>query len=284
MSNCQTEKITHIYPNHKLLDIDFRSLWEYRDLFLMYIQRDIVTYYKQTVFGPLWYFLQPVLTTVMYMFVFGTLAHIPTDGIPAPLFYLAGIALWNYWSQSFQSCSNVFGKNAYVFGKVWFPRLVVPLSHCTSGLIRFGIQILIFIFAYMYYALSGQIEVHINAAVLAVPLIVFVAGAQAMAFGLISSSLTVKYKDLILVMQFLVQLVMFATPVIYPLSFAPERYRWLMNLNPLTPLFETFKYCLLGVGTFDAGSVIYSLVFLLVSLVISILIFQKAEKRFIDTI
>lgn len=280
-----TSSYEHIInPRKKLLDLDLKGLWQYRDLYVMYIKRDIVTYYKQTIFGPLWYVIQPILTTVMYMFVFGGLAKIPTDGIPQPLFYMAGITLWNYFSQTFTACSNVFANNASVFGKVYFPRLVVPLASCSSNLIRLVIQFVLFMAIYIYYVVAEGLSFSMTVAFLLCPLVIIVTGLMAMAAGLFFSSWTVKYRDLQYVVQFGVQLVMYATPVIYPLSFAPESYRWLMNLNPLTPLFEMFKYGCLGVGTFSMGSIVYSLGFTLVMLFVAVLVFNRTEQNFMDTV
>jgi len=278
------EKVSHISPERRLLDIDLKEVWQYRDLYVMYVKRDITTYYKQTIFGPLWYLFQPILTTIMYMFVFGTLANIPTDGIPQPLFYLAGISLWNYFSLCFTACSDVFGKNAHIFGKAYFPRLVVPLASFTSNLIRFVIQFALFIAAYLYFYITGQIPSTITVNILLIPFIVALVGILSMSCGMIISSWTVKYKDLIFLIQFGVQLLMYGTPVIYPLSFAPEKYRWLMNLNPLTPLFESFKYVCLGVGTFNRASMLYSLVVTCIITFIAVIVFNKTEQKFIDTI
>ena len=273
-----------IRPKKRLLELDLKSLWNYRDLFVMYIRRDIVTYYKQTIFGPLWYVIQPILTTLMYMFIFGGLAKIPTDGIPQPLFYLAGIALWNYFSQTFIACSNVFATNAHVFGKVYFPRLVVPLASCASNLIRLLIQFALFLIVYLYYVIAAGLPFSMTTAFLLCPLVVLSTGLMAMSAGLFFSAWTVKYRDLQYVVQFGIQLLMYATPVIYPLSFAPESYRWLMNLNPLSPLFELFKYGCLGVGTFSAGALAYSFAFLAVLLFTSVVVFNKTEQNFMDTV
>lgn len=273
-----------IKPKKRLLDIDLKGLWQYRDLYVMYIKRDIVTYYKQTIFGPLWYVIQPILTTIMYMFVFGGLANIPTDGIPQPLFYMSGIALWNYFSQTFTNCSNVFATNANVFGKVYFPRLVVPFASCTSNLIRLLIQILLFFVIYIYYMVVYDLPFSMNRAFLLCPMVIIAVGLMAMAVGLFFSSWTVKYRDLQYVVQFGIQLAMYATPVIYPLSFAPESYRWILNINPLSPLFELFKYGCLGEGTFSLGGILYSMGFLLVMLFASIIVFNKTEQKFMDTV
>jgi len=278
------EMVYHIEPKKKWLDVDIRGLWRYRDLYLMYIKRDIVTQYKQTILGPLWYIIQPLLTTVMYMFVFGGLAGISTDGIPQPLFYMAGITLWNYFSQCFTACNNIFAANAGVFGKVSFPRLVVPLSACTSNLIRMLIQLCLFIVIYIYYVASGQFSFSFSSSFVLFPILILMVGFHAMAWGLLFSSWTTKYRDLTFLIQFGVQLLMYATPVIYPLSFAPERYRWIINLNPLTPIFEAFKYSCLGVGTFDASGLLYSAAVLCVTMFFAVIIFNRTEQRFMDTV
>lgn len=280
----QNDKISHIEPKKKWLDVDLRGLWRYRDLYYMYIKRDIVTQYKQTILGPLWYIIQPLLTTIMYMFVFGGLAGISTDGIPQPLFYMAGITMWNYFSTCFTSCSEVFSHNANVFGKVYFPRLVVPLSSCTSNLIRMLIQLLMFIAIYIYYIATGQFAATLSFSVLLFPLFILMTGLHAMSWGLLFSSWTTKYRDLKFLISFGIQLLMYATPVIYPLSFAPERYRFILELNPLTPIFEAFKYSCLGSGTFSLLGILYSLIFLCVTMFFSVIIFNRTEQRFMDTV
>ncbi len=280
----QNDKISHIEPKKKWLDVDLRGLWRYRDLYYMYIKRDIVTQYKQTILGPLWYIIQPLLTTIMYMFVFGGLAGISTDGIPQPLFYMAGITMWNYFSTCFTSCSEVFSHNANVFGKVYFPRLVVPLSSCTSNLIRMLIQLLMFIAIYIYYIATDQFAATLSFSVLLFPLFILMTGLHAMSWGLLFSSWTTKYRDLKFLISFGIQLFMYATPVIYPLSFAPERYRFILELNPLTPIFEAFKYSCLGSGTFSLLGILYSLIFLCVTMFFSVIIFNRTEQRFMDTV
>lgn len=279
-----SELISIIEPKKKWLDVDIKGLWRYRDLYVMYIKRDIVTQYKQTILGPLWYVIQPLLTTVIYMFVFGGLAGISTDDIPQPLFYMAGITLWNYFQTCFTSCSDVFGANAGVFGKVYFPRLVVPLSACTSNLIRMFIQLAMFILIYVYYVVTGQFSVSLTWSVLLFPVFTVIVGLHAMSWGLLFSSWTTKYRDLKFLIQFGVQLLMYATPVIYPLSFAPEQYRMFINLNPLTPIFEAFKYSCLGVGTYDVYGLIYSCIVLFITMFFSVIIFSRTEQRFMDTV
>ena len=278
------EMISHIQPKKKWLDVDIKGLWRYRDLYRMYIKRDIVTQYKQTILGPLWYIIQPLLTTIMYMCVFGGLAGISTDGIPQPLFYMAGVTLWGYFQTCFTSCSDVFGTNASVFGKVYFPRLVVPLSAVTSNLIRMFIQLAMFILIYIYYIVTGGFELTLSWSLLLFPIIIIMVGLHAMSWGLVISSWTTKYRDLKFLIQFGIQLFMYATPVIYPLSFAPEKYRWVLEINPLTPLFEAFKYSCLGVGTWNASGLLYSFTFLLVTMFFAVLIFNRTEQRFMDTV
>ena len=290
------EVISHIEPKKKWLDVDIRGLWRYRDLYRMYIKRDLVTQYKQTILGPAWYFIQPMFTTIMYMFVFGGLAGISTDGIPQPLFYMAGITLWNYFSSCFGSCSNVFGANQGVFGKVYFPRLVVPLSSITSNLIRMLIQLMMFILIYAYYVISGKYPLTFGLVdqlgpwlgstltLALLPVLVAMIGLHAMSWGLIITSLTTKYRDLKMLISFGVQLLMYATPVIYPMSFAPAQYQVYLNINPLSPIFEAFKYSCLGVGTFSVGGLLYSALFLCITMFLAVIIFNRTEQRFMDTV
>ena len=278
------DKISHISPKRKWFDIDIKGLWDYRDLYTSYIRRNFVTTYKQTILGPLWYFISPIFTTIMYMFVFGGLAGISTDGLPQPLFYMAGITLWGYFLSCFGACTNILGGNAGVFSKVYFPRLIVPLSSCTTNLIRFGIQMLMFISVYVYYVVSGKFEFNMNWTIVLFPIYVLMTAFIGMGMGLVVSSLTTKYRDLNFLVGFGTQLLMYGTPIIYPLSFAPEQYRHLINLNPMTPLFEAYKYCLLGTGTFNAEGLLYCGGFMLTVLTIGILIFNQQEKKFLDTV
>jgi lipopolysaccharide transport system permease protein len=272
-----------IKPRKKLLDIDIKGLWRYRDLWRMYIQRDLVTLYKQTILGPLWFLIQPVFTTVMYMFVFGGLAGISTDGAPQPLFYLSGIMLWNYFNECFNGASNTFTANAGIFGKVYFPRLVVPLASLTSNLLKMLIQLVLFIIVYIGYAISG-FQVQLNITLLLFPFYVLLLAFHAMSWGLIISSLTSKYRDLKYLVSFGIQLFMYATPIIYPLSAAGDKYRWALELNPLTPIFEAFKYGCLGCGSFSVGGLVYSTVFMLVTMFISVIVFNRVERNFMDTV
>lgn len=286
IKDCNPEKqewTIEIKPKKRLLDIDLKGLWLYRDLFYMYVKRDIVTVYKQTILGPLWFLIQPILTTIMYMFVFGGLAGISTDGIPQPLFYMSGILLWNYFNAAFMVSSNVFTANASVFGKVYFPRLVVPLSGITSNLIKFGIQLILFIAIYLYYYIQG-VNLTINWTIILFPVLILMIALHAMSWGLIISALTTKYRDLTQLVTFGIQLFMYVTPVIYPLSAAPEKYRIFISLNPLTPIFETFKYSCMGSGSLDWIGLGYSFIVLLITLFLSIIIFNRVERNFMDTV
>ena len=272
-----------IKPRKKWLDVDIKGIWRYRDLLYMYVKRDIVTVYKQTILGPLWFLIQPIFTTVMYMFVFGGLAGISTDGAPQPLFYLSGIMLWNYFSEAFKVSSNVFVTNANVFGKVYFPRLVVPLAGITSNLLKMLIQLGLFIVVYIYFYATGA-NLSVNWTIILFPYLIFLVAFHAMSWGMIVSSLTTKYRDLTQLVNFGVQLFMYATPVIYPLSAAPEKYRYILELNPLTPIFEAFKYSCMGCGSLDWGGLLYSTIFMLVTLFFAVLIFNRVERNFMDTV
>ncbi|MBP1639422.1 MAG: type transporter [Bacteroidetes bacterium] len=283
MEDIQQEWTTVIKPKGHLLDIDFKEIWRYRDLWRMYVKRDIITSYKQTILGPLWFFIQPAMTTIMYMVVFGGIAGISTDGLPQPLFYLAGICMWNYFSECLNRTSSTFTTNADIFGKVYFPRLVVPMATVTSSLIRMAIQLLLFIVVYVFYLIKG-VHVHPNLYLSLFPLLIVMMAGLSLGFGILISSLTTKYRDLTLLFSFIVQLWMYATPVIYPLSVMSAKRQWIMGLNPLTSIVETFKYGALGTGTFSWGMLAYSFGFMLVLLVIGIIVFNKVQRSFMDTV
>jgi lipopolysaccharide transport system permease protein len=275
---------TIIKPKNRLFDVDFKEIWQYRDLFSMFIKRDIVTQYKQTILGPAWYFVQPALTTIMYMVVFGGIAKISTDGLPQPLFYLAGIVLWQYFSDCLNKTSSTFTANQHIFGKVYFPRLIVPLSTVTSNLVRMGIQFILFIGVYIYYAIIGA-AVQPNVYALLFPVLIILLAGLSLGFGIIISSMTTKYRDLTILFTFIVQLWMYATPVIYPLStITNEKLKLAMSLNPLTSIFEAFKYGMMGVGEFSWGSLGYSLGFMVVLLGIGVVVFNKVQRSFMDTV
>ena len=269
-----------------LLDIDLKELWRYRDLLMMYVRRDIVTFYKQTILGPLWFLIQPLMTTLMFMFVFGGIAGISTDGVPQAVFYLGGLVCWNYFADCLTKCSETFNANQHIFGKVYFPRLVVPLSITLSNMIKLGIQFLLFFAVYVWFFLQSC-PFHPNWALALVPLLIVMLGALGLGFGMIISSLTTKYRDLRFLISFGVQLWMYATPVIYPLSVLKQNYPqyvWVMAANPLTSVLETFRYAFTGVGGFDLGYLLYSTLFTFSVLLLGILIFNKVQRNFMDVI
>ncbi|HOF98962.1 MAG TPA: ABC transporter permease [Paludibacteraceae bacterium] len=274
---------TVIKPKSSLLEIDFKELWRNRDLFSMFVKRNIVTQYKQTILGPAWFFIQPALTTIMYMVVFGGIAGIPTDGLPQPMFYLAGIVCWQYFADCLTKTSSTFIDNQNIFGKVYFPRLIVPLSTVASNLVRMFIQFLLFVAVYVFYLIKG-VHVEPNIYILLVPVLIIMLAGLSLGFGIIISSLTTKYRDLTILFNFIVQLWMYATPIIYPLSTMPPDRQWIMALNPLTSIIEAFKYGTMGVGTFSWGQLAYSFGFMVVLLAVGIVIFNKVQRTFMDTI
>ena len=276
-----------IEPKKQGFGLNLTEIWRYRDLFKMYVRRDIVVIYKQTILGPLWFVIQPVFTTIMFMFVFGGIAGIPTDGVPQPLFYMAGILCWNYFSECLMKSSNTFLANAGVFSKVYFPRLIVPLSAITSNLLKLFIQFGLFIAIYLYYMIVKDVPLSINIYVLLFPLLILMLAGLAFGIGVIISSLTTKYRDLSLLFAFAVSLWMYITPVIYPLSMMEEKYAkwmWIIQLNPLTSIIEAFKYAFLGAGTFSVLSLGYSFLFTIFVFLIGSWIFNKVERSFIDVV
>lgn len=276
---------TVIKPKEKLLSVDLGEVWKFRDLMLLFVKRNIITQYKQTILGPLWYLIQPLMTTVMYMVVFGGIAKISTDGLPQPLFYLAGISFWQYFADCLNKTSNTFVSNAAIFGKVYFPRLVSPLSDVISNLVRFGIQFGLFLCVYAYYQIFTDVTIHTNWYALLVPVLVVMLAGLALGFGILFSSMTTKYRDLQLLLSFFVSLWMYATPVIYPLStITNEKIRLAMMLNPLTGIVEFFKYGMLGVGAHEWWMLGYSFVFMVVLLAIGIVVFNKVQRSFMDTV
>lgn len=288
--NEQEEWTTIIKPKDKLLSVDFGELWRYRDLLMLFIRRDITTSYKQTVLGPLWWIIQPTFTVIMYMVVFGGIAGIPTDGIPQPLFYLSGVCMWQYFSSCLTGTSNTFVANAGLFGKVYFPRLIVPIEKVVSNLVRFAIQLLLFVAVYIAYACIGT-EANPNWYLLLFPLLVMMMAGLGLGFGILISSMTTKYRDLQILFSFFVSLWMYATPIVYPLSQVKGRVFMgidvysVMCINPVTPIIETFKHATLGAGEFIGwGWLGYSFAFMTILLSIGIVIFNKVQKSFMDTV
>jgi lipopolysaccharide transport system permease protein len=273
-----------IKPKSSLLDIDFREIWRYRDLLFLFVRRDFVSVYKQTILGPIWFFVQPLLTTATFTFVFSNLANISTDGIPPILFYLIGVTFWNYFSTCLTSTSTTFVSNAAVFGKVYFPRLIMPLSIVISSLIKLSIQFLLLIIGWVYF-LATDSGITPNLTLLLIPFYVIMMAGLGLGFGIILSSITTKYKDFSFLIAFGVQLLMYATPVIYPLNLIKNPdIKSIVSLNPMTGLIEAIKYGMTGSGVFDGGLLFYSFVFMVVILFVGIVIFNKVEKSFIDTV
>lgn len=276
-----------IKGHSSLLDFKFNDLWRYRDLLVMFVKRDFVSFYKQTILGPLWFFIQPIFTTIVFTFVFGNLAGISTDGLPQQLFYLTGITCWNYFSDCLTKTSTVFKDNANLFGKVYFPRLILPLSIVVSNLVRFGVQLLLLLFmmGYFYFFPAPGSHFNVTYAIIFFPLLIVIMALLGLGIGLIITAITTKYKDLTFLVTFGVQLLMYATTVIYPLSYAKEKgYGYLVELNPMTGIIEAFRFAFLGKGEFDAWSIGYSVLVTLVVLFAGIVIFNKTEKNFVDTI
>ncbi len=273
-----------IKPQSSLLDIPWRDIWRYRDLLRMFVKRDVITVYKQTVLGPIWFVVQPILTTAIYILVFGNIAGISTDGMPKILFYLSGIVIWNYFSETFNQTSVTFTQNAAIFGKVYFPRLIMPLAKVASSLIKFFIQFAFLLVVYLYFILSGNDTIHPNITLLLIPVYVIMMAGLGLGFGIVFTSLTTKYRDLTFLIGFGVQLLMYATPVIYPVSAVPDQYKPLILANPMSSIVEGFKYALLGTGSFNPANLGYSVTFMAVLLCIGIIVFNKTEKSFIDTV
>jgi len=273
-----------ISPHTKLLDLRIGEVWKYRDLLLLFVKRDFIAQYKQTLLGPLWHLIQPLFTTIMFLLVFGKIANIPTDGIQPILFYMSGITIWNYFSACLISTSNTFLTNASIFGKVYFPRMVLPLSIILSNIVRLGIQFALLLAMMIWYHFHGfPIFLTINWVL--IPLLVLLMAGIGLGMGIIISSLTTKYRDLAILLTFAIQLAMYATPIAYPLSFLNNKgYRNIIAMNPLTPIVECFRYSLFGKGSFTLGSLLYSMIFMLIVLFVGAITFNKVEKNFMDTV
>jgi lipopolysaccharide transport system permease protein len=273
-----------IKPKTSWFDLQIADIWRYRDLLLLFVRRDFVSAYKQTILGPMWYVIQPMLTTIMFIVVFDKVAEIPTDGAPPALFYLSGLVIWNYFSTCLTKTSVTFSANSGIFGKVYFPRLIMPISNIISALIGFGIQLLLLFVLLSYFYFFVGVQFSLNIYLLFLPFLLLLVASLGLGFGVLISSLTTKYRDLANLIGFGTQLLMYATPVIYPLSFFEGKYRTLIMINPLTPIIEMFRYSILGVGEFQISSILYSVIFTMVSLFIGILIFNKIEKSFMDVV
>lgn len=273
-----------IEPRSSLFQIDLKEIWRFRDLLLMFIKREIVQFYKQTILGPLWFFIQPLLTTIVYMIVFGQIAKLSTDGKPQILFYLSGVVLWNYFADVLNNTASTFRENAQLFGKVYFPRIIAPAAKAISNLLKLMIQLGLFFAIYIYMVVTGKFEFSISWTIFLLPILVLILFNLGMGLGMIVTSMTAKYKDLIFLITFGVQLLMYATPVIYSLETIEDTqfYTWIAY-NPLSPVIEIFRNSLLG-GPIDYTMLLYSLVSSLVVFIVGLLIFNKTEKTFIDTV
>ena len=272
-----------IEPQTSLFELNLKDVWRYRDLLWMFVKRDFVSFYKQTILGPLWFFIQPLFTTIIYTFIFGGLANLSTDGLPQPLFYMAGITAWNYFADCITKTSTVFKDNANIFGKVYFPRLIMPLSIVASNLVRFTVQMLLMVMMMGYYAWYGA-NFHMTWAITLFPFLVLLMALLGLGLGLIITAMTTKYRDLAFLVTFGIQLLMYTTTVIYPLSSAPAKYKSLISLNPMTGIIECFRYAFLGKGQISWNTLGYSTAFTFIALILGILIFNKTEKTFVDTV
>jgi len=272
-----------ISAQHNLLNIPFSEIWRYRDLLLLMVRRDFVALYKQTILGPLWFLIQPILTAVVFTIIFGNIAKISTDGLPHVLFYMSGITCWNYFAECLTKTSETFTANASIFGKVYFPRIIMPLSIVVSGLLKFAIQFLLFGSFILWFYATGT-SVHLTPAIFLFPLLVLIMGMLSLGLGMIISSLTTKYRDLRFLLQFGIQLMMYATPIIYPVSSVPEKYHWLIFSNPMTAIVEAFRYGFLGSGALNITTLIFSGVVSIFILAIGTIIFNRIEKTFMDTV
>jgi lipopolysaccharide transport system permease protein len=270
-------------PKKSLLDINFTDIWRYRDLIVLFVKRDFVIFYKQTILGPIWYFIQPLFTTLVFSTIFGSVAKIPTDGIPPFLFYLSGIISWNYFALSLNSTSSTFISNAGIFGKVYFPRMIVPISTVIINMVHFLIQFILFLGVYVYFLWNGA-DLKLSIWIFGLPIAILQMACLGMGIGILISSLTTKYRDLAFLMTFGIQLWMYASPVVYPASIVPEAYKFLYMLNPMAVIIETFRYAFLGKGTLDPIQFLISWSITLGLLFIGIIIFHKTERNFMDTV
>lgn len=281
-----TDWLYTISSKRKLIDFNFKEVWRYRDLLMLFVKRDIVTVYKQTIFGPLWYLIEPLFTSLIFTLIFNNVANISTGTVPPFLFNLAGITIWNYFKVCFTSTSNTFSANAGIFGKVYFPRIIVPLSVVISNLLRFGIQLFVFAGFYIYYYNQGAI-ISLNNHTILFPFIIIIMGMLGLGLGMIISSLVTKYRDLKILIGFGLQLLMYLSAVMYPVSYFVEKlpdYAWIIKYNPLTFVIESVRYMLLNTGSFNLNMFIYTLVVTIVVFLIGIILFNKTEKSFIDTV
>jgi len=271
-----------VSSKNQWLIFDFKKIWSYKDLIFLFVKRDFISLYKQTILGPIWFIAEPLITMIVFTFIFGFMAKLDTSSIPKPLFYLAGITMWNYFSECLIKTSNTFINNRSIFDKVYFPRIVVPISIVISGLLKFSVQILLFFIICIYYSILNN-SININVVILLFPLLVLIMAGLGLGFGLIISAITTKYRDLRFLIEFGVKLLMYGTTVVYPLSMAGD-YKWIILANPMTSIIETFKYGIFSKGVFDWFYLSYSFIFMVIVMILGFVIFSKTEKSFIDTI
>lgn len=276
-----------ITPKNNLLELNFKEIWQYRDLLMLFVKRDVITLYKQTILGPLWYIIQPLFTSVIFTLVFNNIANIPTNGIPPFLFNLAGITAWNYFKECLVGTSDTFKKNEAIFGKVYFPRVIMPMSIVVSNLLKFGIQLIIFICFYIYFVFDG-VEINLGYQVFYLPIIVLTMGFLGLGLGMIISSMVTKYRDLTFLIAFGVQLLMYLSAVMYPVQVAkdklPNKLSWIIEYNPMTTIIETFRNISLGIGNVSLTNISYTLLMSFLIFLLGLLVFNKTEKTFIDTV
>lgn len=277
------EHVTVIEPDGSLFDLKLRELWAYRDLIVLFVRRDFVAQYKQTILGPAWNIIQPLFTTIIFTIVFGKIAKISTDGIPPFLFYMGGMVIWTYFSNVLTGTSNTFVGNAAIFGKVYFPRLVVPISNLISKLIAFVIQFIFFLGFIVWFSMNG-LDVSINSWVMITPILLLMMAALGLGLGVIVSSLTTRYRDLTILVGFGAQLLMYVSPIIYPMSTLPDRWQFWMGLNPIAPIVETFRYAYLGAGSANLGMLGYSIMVIFIILFVGVVMFNRVDRTFMDTV
>ncbi len=280
---CVNDEITYVSSKQKWFSVNLKDIWKYRDLIILFVKRDLTTNYKQTVLGPLWIIINPLLSTTVFTVIFGVIAGIPTDGTPQFLFYMSGNILWNFFSSCLNRASGTFLGNARLFGKVYFPRLVMPISSILYNLINFMLQTAVYVILVIVYSLIGA-NVHPNLLIILAPFLVLQTALLGTGMGLIISSITTKYRDLNVLVSFGVSLLMYITPVVYPISRVPENFRWLMLLNPVAPIVETYRCAFLGSGSFEWQFLLISLAVTLALLFWGVIVFNKVEKNFIDTV
>ncbi|WBL24872.1 ABC transporter permease [Zunongwangia sp. HGR-M22] len=286
MNHTEDNWLYEISPKRKLIDLNFKEIWRYRDLLVLFVKRDITTVYKQTILGPLWFFIQPLFTSVIYTLVFNNIANIPTGEVPSFLFNLTGITAWNYFNECFSSTSNTFNQNAALFGKVYFPRVIMPMSKVIAGLVKFGIQLLILIIFYAYFLWQG-FSISPNMNILLFPVYVLLMALMGLGFGMIISAMTTKYRDLTVLIGFATSLLVYVSAVPYPVSQVEEKMpklAWLVKMNPLTQIIEGFRYMILDEGVFTSLGLLYTIAVSVFIFILGLLIFNKTEKNFIDTV